>query len=58
MSKCKILLDCLSNFVGQNISPDLGQNNGRRFSLPHESQRQFGTDRDWKGLFMDFLEIV
>ena len=29
MSKCKILLDCLSNFVGQNISPDLGQNNGR-----------------------------
>ena len=30
MSKCKILLDCLSNFVGQNISPDLGQNNGRR----------------------------
>ena len=30
MSKCKILVDCLSNLVGQNISPDLGQNNGRR----------------------------
>ena len=29
MSKCKILLDCLSNNVGQNIYPVLGQNNGQ-----------------------------
>ena len=33
MSKCKILVDCLSNLVGQNISPDLGQNNGRRWHV-------------------------
>ena len=30
MSKCKILVDCLSDYVGQNIYSVLGQNNGRR----------------------------
>ena len=29
MSKCKILVDCLSDYVGQNIYSVLGQNNGR-----------------------------
>ena len=47
MSKCKILVDCLSNLVGQNISPDLGQNNGCHYFPPSFIYYSVG----WKILF-------